>query len=313
MNFLKIIIFLIIAVGLAIYFLGQTPTLFSDLKGKRFTPISSVSGPAAKYTEPQSITPQTPQVPFAPVVYLPEVPDYRIPAGFKREQLSPYFDKIRISSANYSSNAAYPSEIRLYSYLSSSNKGDFINISGWKIRNNYSEVIIPQAVDIYEPSGVVPEKDIILSAENNGSYYIILYSNKSALGRNIRLNKCIGYLENSYSFNPALSKNCPSIPRQDISNLSGECQNYIYSLGSCGAVNTSFYNTLSGTSDGNACRQFLNTIGTYGSCFSKYRYEKDFLSNEYRLWINQDLGIDQFHDRLRLFDRSGLLVSEYIY
>jgi len=84
-------------------------------------------------------------------------------------------------------------------------------------------------------------------------------------------------------------------------------------LGGCKAVDYSFYNSLlTGTSEGNICRAYLNTVATYGSCFEKYSQDKDFLSSEWRLWVNNDI-LDSQHDRLNLFDNNGLLVSDYVY
>ncbi|MDP3015028.1 MAG: hypothetical protein Q8N28_01275 [bacterium] len=140
---------------------------------------------------------------------------------------------------------------------------------------------------------------------------INIYSNKSPFNRNLRLNKCIGYLEENYDFNSALPQNCPSIPRSEFAHLSGQCQSYILSLWGCKLPDVSFYNFLPGTDEGNACRQFLNTI-SHGSCYRKHRYDLDFLSNEWRVWIDYDI-LDKYHDRLRLLDKNGLLVDEYIY
>jgi hypothetical protein len=271
---------------------------------KYVAPSAPASAPAPTY-QPPVISPEIP-------IIIPTIPDYLIPSGYSREQLSPYFQKIRISSAYASSfYGSYPSEIRLYSSLpvrqAGLSKEEKVNITGWRIKSNRGEIIIPQAVNIYEPSGFAPQEDIIIS----GSSVINIYSGKSPINRNFRLNKCVGYLENTYNFNPALPQNCPSIPRSEIAYLSGQCQSYILSLWGCKAPDVSFYNSLPGTDEGNACRAFLNTIN-HNSCFQKHRLDSDFLSNEWRIWINQNI-LDSQHDRVRLFDKQGLLVDEYIY
>ena len=320
LNFIKVILFLIVVVGTGVYFFIQSPEIFKipSFKGenildkifpKSFAPKTSFyapsypPSPSPSYSYSYSYSP-TSLTEFALTISGEQtIPDYLIPSGLTREQLSPYFKKVKISSAYTSSWSTAPSQINLFSSL----KGETINITGWKIKSNRREIIIPQAVNIYEPSGFSPQEDIIVS-ENNS---INIYSNKSSLNRNLRLNKCIGYLEENYDFNPSLPQNCPSIPRSEITYLSGECQSYILSLWGCKLPEVSFYNTLLGSDEGNACRAFLNTI-SHGSCFQKYRYGFDFLSNEWRIWIDQDI-LDPQHDRIRLFDKNGLLVDEYIY
>lgn len=242
----------------------------------------------------------------ATTTYLPHVSDYEIPNNFKREQLSPYFRKIRISSASAYSTINYHSKISLNSYL---NNNETINITGWKIKSNNGEIEIPKAVDNYDLSILAVPKDIIL--KNYG--YLNIYSNKSAINQNIRLNKCAGYLENFYNFVPPLSQNCPLIyeSRSAIAGLAGYCQSYIYSIGSCKLPDTAIYNSFPGTDEGNACRNYLNTI-SYSTCLKKHSKDEDFFKNEWWIWVAKII-LDQTHDRLRLFDEKGLLADEYIY
>jgi hypothetical protein len=303
-NLIKIIIFLLILIGVGIYIFTKAPK-FSEII-ERIPGQKVFLKPTPKPAAPWPTYPTTP----APTISVePEIPDYLIPAGFERKDLSLYFQKIQIASAYASFWNYTPDQIRISSYL---NKGEAINITGWKIKGNRREVIIPRAINIYEPSGLMSEEDIILTANN----YVNIYSSRSPINRNFRLNKCTGYLENTYNFYPSLPQNCPSIPRSEISHLSGQCQSYILSLWGCKAPDVSFYNSLPGTDEGNLCRQFLNTIN-HGTCFQKHRFDSDFLSNEWRVWIGQRIIpediLDPQHDRLLLFDKQGLLVDEYTY
>lgn len=299
-NFIKIIFFLIVIVGIGVYLLSNPPDIFQR------APAEKILSSTPQYTAPPYNAPSLPSV--APLKIIsseaPEIPDHLIPAGFSRGQLSPYFQKVRISSAYASSYGSYPSQIQLYSSLSKEEK---VGITGWRIKSNRREIIIPQAVNIYEPSGFAPQEDIILSANN----YVNIYSNKSPINRNFRLNKCTGYLENTYDFYPSLPQNCPSIPRSEISHLSGQCQSYILSLWGCKVPDVSFYNSLPGTDEGNLCRQFLQTIN-FGSCFQKHRFDNDFLFNEWRVWVGENI-LDPQHDKVQLFDKQGLLVDQYTY
>jgi len=297
-NFIKIIFFLIVVGGIAIYFFSQSPKIFQG------TPQEKVSAPSQTFVSPSPVAGGfSPSFPSTPVI-----PDYSIPSGFTRQQLSPYFGKINISAQSNSFCNYCPAEFRVYSSLSSDEK---VDVTGWRIMTNSGEITIPQAINVYEPSGSSPQGDIVLSASN----YVTIYLSISPISKNFRLNKCIGYLQNDYVFNPALPQNCPSPSRSEISYLSGKCQSYILSLRGCKVPEKdegSFYYSIGGSSREEVeCRAFLDTINQ-NSCFQKHRFDKDFLSNEWRLWIRQHI-LDSQHDRVLLFDKNGLLVDEYTY
>jgi len=301
-NFIKVIFFLIIVAGIGIYLLSNQPEIFQGV------PQEKILSPAPKYVAPSapaSVSPPSVISPETPII-IPTIPDYLIPSGFTRSQLSPYFGKIKIS-AQY--NSSYnPSGFKVYSGLSNDEK---VNITGWRIKTNHGEIIIPQAINVYEPSGLTPPQDIVLSANN----YVNIYLSVNPINKNFRLNKCMGYLQNDYVFSPPLPQNCPAPSHSDISYLSGECQSYIRSLWGCMVPDEdsdSFYASVGGSSREEVeCRAFLDTINQNG-CFQKHRWDGDFLSNEWRVWIRQHI-LDSQHDRVLLFDKQGLLVDEYIY
>mgnify|MGYP001596582428 FL=1 len=304
----KIILFIVIVGGI-IFFVFAAPKFFKDYDLKKGLNATSTEKIISSAQEAKIKAAPSAQSSIAISSEKKEIPDSRIPSGFAREQLSPFFEKIRIASASFSAGYNKPSTIRLYSRLES---GDLpIDITGWRLKSNRYEFIISKAVEIYKPSGTNEEKNVILSSNN----YVNIYSTTSAINKNLRLNKCMGYLENSFDFNPTLPQSCPMVyrSRYEIAYLSGQCQTYLFSLGGCKPVDVAFYNSLlTGTSEGNVCRAFLNTVGTYGNCFEKYSQDKDFLSTEWRLWVNIDI-LDSQHDRLDLFDNNGLLVSDYVY
>ncbi|NCO15570.1 hypothetical protein AUJ30_00545 [Candidatus Wolfebacteria bacterium CG1_02_39_135] len=296
-NFIKIIFFLIIVGGIGIYFLSQSPKIFQG------SPQEKVSAPSQTFVSPAPTSYTSPSLSPAPQA----ISDYLIPSGFSRGQLSPYFEKINIS-ASYAYSHFNPSEIKLSSNLSDNEK---VNITGWQIKTNNGEIIIPQAINVYEPSGLFPQQDIVLSGNN----YVNIYLSVNPINKNFRLNNCIGYLQNDYVFSPSLPQNCPTPSRSEISYLSGQCQSYILSLWGCKVPDKdsdSFYVSIGGSSEEEVeCRAFLDTIDQNG-CFRKHRFDSDFLSNEWRLWIREHI-LDSQHDRVLLFDKQGLLVDEYTY
>lgn len=227
------------------------------------------------------------------------VSQYQMPQGFSINDLSPCFGKITISaSPGYSGSY---SQITIYSYLPSS--AGKINITGWLMKGNRGSQYVPQAVNVYQPSGLAPQSDIYVK---NGDR-VAIYSTQSAIGVNVRLNKCIGYVANANKFNPPLYLSCPYISRSDIINFSGQCQNYLMSLGNCQlpAANPPI------PQNDYSCQAYINNLN-YGGCFAKYSNDYDFLSNQWVAWSGSNF-LDFQHDRLLLFDKQGLLVSEYAY
>jgi hypothetical protein len=296
MKYLGIIIFLIFAV--IIITLGATKVP-EWLGFKKTEEVSKIEVPAKKPVVKKP-TPTIQTAPQPTTGYLPSVPDSAIPYGFKREQLSPYFGKINISTVSYYTWGNYPAYITLSSSLPPDEK---ISITGWRIKSNLETILIPQTIEVYDPSGFSSSVDIIFKAYQTVSFY----SSFSPIGQNFRLNKCIGYLEEIYDFSPPLPRNCPYINRAEISGLSGTCQNYILSLSSCQmpAPNPPI------SPNDEACWAYLNTLN-YRGCFDRYRRDTDFLSSEWKVWMGR-INLDSSHDRLLLFDKNNLLVDEYSY
>lgn len=231
-----------------------------------------------------------------------------IPKGFTEEQISPYYGMVNISSVSAGSLTSR-GQVRLSASFSSSallgTGGDTrINISGWMLRAERSSQIVPRAVNVYDPLGLAVEGDVLLASGE----YLTMYTTASAIGINLRLNKCTGYLENNNDFSPALPKSCPN-PFYDfnMASVTGACENYIRSLSSC---------RLPGASPpvpdtDYACREYLSQIHMKG-CYDRHRSDHDFLSREWRAWTGR-VFLDSRHDTIHLLDGDGLLVDIYSY
>lgn len=304
----KIIILFVVFAGVIIYLALNWQILIKKIQTQlEFRPLFRLPV-KTEFAKPKGEAAPTATSVAAIATSAPEIPDYLIPLGFKREELSSYFQKIRISSISPVSQwSSYPASLRIYSYIQ---KGESINITGWKIKSNRRSFEISKSIDIYRPDGPFDETDIIFLQNSS----LIIYGNKSPFNKNLRLNKCAGYLNNLYDFNPDLPRNCPLISRESYKNLSGECQSYVMSLGSCEIPSADDYNSFPGTDQGNACRTYLNTI-SYGNCFNKYRNDEDFLSNEWWLWVDKNTFdiFDYQHDTVGIFDKEGKLVDQYVY
>ncbi|MEK7507969.1 MAG: hypothetical protein AAB602_02710 [Patescibacteria group bacterium] len=249
------------------------------------TPISE---PTPEEQQPEEQTPQ--QLNIDPA---------QIPDGFSVNQLSPYFRRVIFSGVSF------PGDITLslaYDIMSP------INITGWLIQARRGGQVIPQAINIYDPTGLVPETDIYLRPGD----VLRMFPYASTIGKNFRLNKCIGALENENHFTPSLPWYCPALYKNysEISSFTGKCQDYISSLNYCTAPD--FY-SVDIPYDDYACQAYLQNTINFKGCFDKYRGDTDFLTNEIWAWTGNDRLLDERHDRVLLFDRTGLLVDEYSY
>jgi len=235
----------------------------------------------------------------------PEKPVIVPPTGFSLSQLSPYYDKVRLENVTrpYDSYSQVQFTLRTDYTLEST-----VNVSEWKIKGNKgAEIYIPRGIADYGIQGSPQVSDILLKKGE----YLVVYSGKSPNNQNFRLNKCIGYLNNSYTFSPSLPNSCPSTDRTTMVSFSGKCQSFIYSLGTCREPSSNEKNQFTLSEDA-GCSAFLNSLN-YGGCYSAYHYQPDFFSTEWRAWIDQQFSFDRDHDRILLYDRNGLLVDEYVY
>ncbi len=225
------------------------------------------------------------------------------PAGFTADQISPSYRFVRVSGVSPMWNWTSVGQFSLQADWSLK-KG--IDITGWRVRSNRGEVLVPQAVSNYDPSGLSPAGDIVLSPGAQATFY----SSASPMGQNFRMNKCVGYLNNTYKFNPSISSYCPNMyDRSEITGFSGKCQNLIFSLGGCSTPSAEQLNSVSYEP---ACREFLDRFN-YTGCYRKFFSNADFFSNEWKIWLGSTLFFDSSHDKVQLFDKDGLLVDQYIY
>lgn len=304
MQHIAFVIFAVVIVIIAAYALfqyGMPPNLDFGNGFQQSTSTPAVVKKNYSYTSPTQPSYSAPsyKAPAYNVAPKQTIDPSQIPSGFSIKDISPYFGKIRISaSPGYSGSY---SQIRISDNMRSSE--GTVNITGWLMKGNRGNQYIPQAVSVYSPSGLTPQSDIYLK---NGDV-LTIYSTYGAMGVNLRMNKCIGYLANTNKFNPPLYQSCPYLNRSEIINFTGQCQNYILSLGSCQmpAANPPI------PINDYACSQFLSKLN-YGGCFESHRNDYDFLSNQWYAWSGSQF-LDFQHDRLLLFDRQGLLVTEYAY
>lgn len=192
-----------------------------------------------------------------------------------------------------------PAEVRIYA----SGAGTPVNVTGWRIESKRGAYTIPNMIESYTGFGLEQKNDVIL----RGGDTLNIYAWNTGNGQSFRLNKCIGYLQRSFTFSPSLP-GCPALygDRREIAHFSSRCQDIITSLSSCAVP------TVNAPVGDYACQEFLNDIN-YGSCYRKHAQDDDFLSREWRLWIGDTVLVDARHDLVKLIDTAGNVVDDYIY
>ncbi len=230
-----------------------------------------------------------------------ESPLNQPPEGFTKEQLSPYYQLLELSSVNRPPKSGFGGRftIRTASALEES-----VNITNWRVRSNKGEIAIYGGSG---GAGPVNQSNIILRPGTSATVYSI----QSSFVKNVEMNSCTGYLSKTYAFNPSLPNNCPRPDRSSIYTFSGACQSFILSLSACEQPTGEELNRFAGEND-SACREFLNRLN-YQNCYDEHSAETGFSRYGWRVWLTEVLPFNSEHDRLLLLDRNSLLVDIYTY
>lgn len=236
-----------------------------------------------------------------------DVPTPTPPEGFSVRDLSPHFGRVRISSVY--PPPSFSDDRSEFSIWAADVLTDGIAVTGWRVKGNKGEAVIPRAVSDYNPLAINTEGVIVLA---QGDYLTVRSAGKGPFGKNFRVNQCMGFLNASFEFDPQIGWGCPQLYTQDeLATLSGLCQSFIYSLGSCEVPTAERWNE-SGVSSDAACRAIANRY-SYAECYRRYRTSDAFFTNEWRVFLGERIAFDSFHDRILLFDERGLLVDLYTY
>lgn len=291
-----VIIFIIALIVYAIYYLA------TQVQFKNIFSFPFVFTPQATTTPPSSYVPPPPQaqgVPTAPVVTPPPLTP---PRGFTLADLSPHYGKVNISWIIAPDFYFRGGEITLRAEYSLTAP---LDVTGWRIKPNRGEMVLTGA-----PSGPVgPVNQPRLVLRPNAT--LTVYGWENPFVRNVELNACTGYLNETYAMTPLLPQNCPYADRGEITTFSGECQSFIFTLSSCETPTPNELNRFTGERD-RACRAYLDTLN-YSSCYRRHAADANFLSYGLRVWYGDGFPLDRAHDRLILLDGAGKVVDEYVY
>ncbi len=223
-----------------------------------------------------------------------------IPAGYTAAQISPYFHKVRITGVSAASIYNYGTVSLSYNAYNSTGT---IDVTGWMVKSKVGNEFVPQAVNLYDPTGFAPATDILMKSGDT----VHLYSTSAPF--NLRLNACTGYMAHVAKFVPALPNTCPSIPQSQLQDFTGQCQQFIQSVGQCQMPNMASPQVPQADY---ACMQYLESNFTYRSCFNQHSADANFLSNQIWAWTGDNI-VNQYHSPVDLLDQNGLLVDIYNY
>ncbi len=154
----------------------------------------------------------------------------KVPDGFTRAELSPYFGMVRITTVRLPQTPS-PSDYEQVS-LKAAGSGKAIDLGEWYLQSNRGYELIPYAVHSLDFVSPQPPAPVSLG---NGEM-LNIYSTVSPISVNFRMNACSGYLNTEYPFAPPLRVECPAINRRDIVTFTGVCQEFILSLPACQSV-----------------------------------------------------------------------------
>lgn len=183
--------------------------------------------------------------------------------------------------------------------------GQNINLSDWTIESNNRSYTIGHGVKLFRLTSSLIWQNIVLGPNDS----LTIVGANSPITVNFYLNRCFGYLANSYNFYNLFRLDCPRPLENDISYLSTACQQYINNLGRCQIPTT---NDINRFANDFSCQQFLNSYYGYENCVNRYQNNSDFFQNQWFVFLNNSFA-DNNHDKIILKDENGLVVDAYQY
>lgn len=227
-------------------------------------------------------------------------------------KISPFYQQVKINGANVRSSDYKNETVEIYNRANYS-----INVTGWTIGSEKKN-------DRYglTPSYQIPayaSLDFVANLDLNSGDRITLFTKASPLGYSrttkapygYKLNKCAGYLNQKYQFQPALANQCPAIELtiEEENTLSNDCQNLIKKLTNCRLPTTQETNSSTPS-----CQEFLRQRVKYDSCVDYHRFDTDFYKNQWQLYLGMvSEAWRNSNDAIILRDASGLVVDRYEY
>ena len=181
-----------------------------------------------------------------------------------------------------------------------------IDITGWTLASEkfHTSYTIPDAYEIPNHPFLETKKDIQIYSKSK----VTVFSGGSPTGTSFRLNKCIGYLNQYYSFVPPLPNVCPAPNMTEAEQFNAYCKKVIAQAANCKEPNP---NDILIDND---CRSYINEHLNYSKCVeANYNYY-DFYRDEWRVYLGHTREIwENDKDTITLRDKNGLVAARYAY
>lgn len=184
------------------------------------------------------------------------------------------------------------------------------NLTGLILRSTESgrSITIGSAATL--PQLSYAPKDNIFLYPGERAYIITGHSPKAY---SFRVNKCTGYFEQYVDFEPYLPIKCPYLRNEDLpkkpNQFPDNCLDYIDSIPRCTEIQ---FKDLP-ISLSSQCRDFIAEKTTYQSCVSIHKYDDDFYSDEWRIYLERDqiLWKNQ-RENIEIFDSARNVVLDSV-
>lgn len=212
---------------------------------------------------------------------------------------SPYKGKIAIDYVSGTgSNPSYETIT-----LKNRHQTERISITGFRIETvQGGRFIVPRG---HEIPGLYPTGDdlIILKPGERA----VITAGKQDRKMDFRLNLCTGYFDETSSFTPSLSHQCPAIDTKPLYQFSDRCIDWVRSLSTCRTARP-------GRIADPDCNKFIEEHFSYVGCVRDYRSRPDFFLGEWRIWMQRDQEFFRnSREKITLRDAEGKVADEYSY
>jgi hypothetical protein len=223
---------------------------------------------------------------------------------------SPYAGMVRLQSGSGSYAQSAADEYVVVQYASGGSNR--IPISGWRLQSAITKrtVYIYQGTEVFAPQLAPPASTIYLGPGDSA----IITSGRSPVGASFKANKCTGYLAQFQRFTPDLYQSCP-LPLDEARAMNlgnspqdADCIDYMKNVSQC-RIATDLPSSLS-----DSCRYFIQNTLTYQGCLNRHIHDTDFLSQEWRIYLNSDEKLWRAdREVLTLLDQDGKLVDSIVF
>lgn len=230
---------------------------------------------------------------------------------------SPYEGMVSLRSGRARDRIAQTEYVELVA--SNGNTID-VPITGWKIESVVTGQygVLGNATSLPYP-GVSNTITPLFLAPGDRAYVV---TGRSPIGVSFKVNQCVGYFEQYQDFSPRLNKICAdptdefdafaTLPVTNVRLEKDEreiCRAFIdRKINQCELSTIILDDVLPRLST--ICKDFIDKTYTYSGCVQNHRFDKNFFSNEWRVFLESpaELWREQ-REILRLLDQNGRTVD----